>query len=305
MLRLTIFLILLSISNLSAQDYRALAIDNATWLYKGYGEKSGLKGGLQILGDSTINNKNYKRLYKLKFEVDPPWTYDDNYVFLSKDLIGFLREDTIQKKIYGILTDINYYGWSTHDCDEYFYTNEEFLLHDFNIVIGDSLNVCTSTYDSNDKLKVLDIYYKDYFGYSFKTFQIDPSNEPYSIQLIEGLGFSSSPIIGVFQSITAGGGYGLTKYCRGIPLNECLPTKVIQIEKDKLAIFPNPAMHEFSIASFDQISKLRIVNAQGLLCRTIDQVQETIDVNFLTQGMYFLYVELKDGNSIIQKLIKQ
>ena len=200
MLRIIILFFLVSTTYLRAQDYRPLVVENATWIYTGFGDLSGNVGGLQISGDTIVNDKLYKKVYGLGFETIPYGTYSGPFILTGKVFKGLIREDTISKKVYtNLQSDFNF-GSSVHECNDLITSNEEFLLYDFDLSIGDSLNTCNSVDNYSQHFSVQDIYYEDYFGYNFKTFQLDE----YSIKLIEGFGYPNGPFFGAIEIIAAG-----------------------------------------------------------------------------------------------------
>jgi hypothetical protein len=87
-------------------------------------------------GDTTINALQYKKVifHRLKgHQIHPPpsWTFDYPYESESQSLHSFIREDTLERKVYHLPLFPQPY------CD-----STEYLLFDYSLGTGDTLNAC-------------------------------------------------------------------------------------------------------------------------------------------------------------------
>jgi hypothetical protein len=84
----------------------------------------------------------------------------------------------------------------------------------------------------------------------------------------------------------------------------------IEIYFPDLAIYPNPVLNEFHIMNSDggqPFSQFTIVDATGKIVKSIDpstEMEQTIDVSALNQGVYLINVAFTDGSSIQKKFVK-
>jgi len=122
---------------------------SASWVITEWSSGGGAPGGFQIYtyryfcnGDTSINGVSYKKL-KESFNLDPSDT-------ISSTVVGYYRIDG-QKVFY--LQDSSY-AYSVISMYNYFYfhTNQEILLYDFGIQIGD-------TFTQGEVLKFIGVPY--------------------------------------------------------------------------------------------------------------------------------------------------
>jgi|GEM_PF-3188599 len=151
MKRTLLIVFLLIIINLSfigraqAQAYRPMAVDSAHWIVKL------ADGGMSwavldlweyyCLGDTVIEDIAYKKVFRRELEPTmdpPPFTPVSSY-----NLYGFLRDDTLNKKVYA-RSEVTYYN----GCQQW----EETMLFDFSQQIGDTLMQCNLPYFYEDTL---------------------------------------------------------------------------------------------------------------------------------------------------------
>jgi len=80
---------------------------------------------------------------------------------------------------------------------------------------------------------------------------------------------------------------------------------VKSFNKENLSVYPNPVGKTLGIATDKEIVQARILNISGKEVLKVKDVDATIDVTSLKQGIYM--VELKDnsGNTIVRKFTKQ
>jgi len=281
-----------------------MVIENHTWIYIGWSGNAGFRGGFEIKGDTTLNNKQYKKVYKLNMQYG---FWPEPFEILSEFLVAFIREDIDEKKVYGIgfpsfPSLIN----SEQSCDDF--PGEEVLLHDFDLEIGDTIKTCLAIANNGipNPLIVENIIEEVHFGYSFKTFE---TNSYYS-KLYEGFGFSSGGLFtGANLNITAGGGNALSHYCRAIDSESCLLTSNESIAgSQKLKIYPNPSKGEITVETDMTVSNLKLYNYQGTMIKDFESIlfdKQNINLSSLQNGVYFVKIENELGQIRMRKIVIQ
>jgi len=187
----TIFLCLLSYTIIS-QAYRAMAVEGATWVYEGWGDFNGYSETYFIKGDTIIGNTKYKN------------------VFLNSSWYGYMRDDTITKKVYTSPSLISIF----EECNlDSLHLEQEILFCDFNYSIGDTIKTCLWEENSDYyEIKFEDrrnLFYEEFRVLSFE----DTIEYNSQINLIEGIGSLDGFLGSLSSIITSGGGINLSTYC--------------------------------------------------------------------------------------------
>jgi len=128
------------------QTYTPLVIEGSVWIthldVSGIGAPFGsIDREYYLNGDSAISSINYKKLYYRAA------TYPNQLSSSVFSLFALMREDSVNRKVYGIFLDSDKYS-----C----VLNQETLLYNFNLQINDSLKTDSSCLLLNDQ-KVLNI----------------------------------------------------------------------------------------------------------------------------------------------------
>lgn len=291
-----------------AQAYTPLAVEGATWIMSGYGDYHFMGWGYRIVGDSTVNNEVYKKLYYYDLEViDPDLQGDKDYRVISEAYAGLLRDDLTERKVYGYDMQIgNNNSWR---CDSTFYVgieeDTEILLYDFGKTKGDTLKNCMleDTALGIGKEVVITI---DTMGVTYNYFRRIIGFEPALEQpiLVEGIGYTSGLLSTVQGLFHAAKGLGLAEYCIGTQWECGLTTAVKQtITTAKINIYPNPTLDLINIESEEPIlnSTIYDMNAQ-LIIKADSQTQ--LNTSELTPGAYIMEIRLTDNTIYRTKLIK-
>lgn len=84
-----------------------------------------------------------------------------------------------------------------------------------------------------------------------------------------------------------------------------LSTNEIASNNKKGNLYPNPAKTTVNFKNFDKIKSVDIYEATGRKVRSVKPDSETINVEDLKTGSYYLEVLLKDGSLSYEKLIKE
>jgi len=279
------------------QSYDSLVVENAQWqLIWDYDEtpwEDEMSGWL-LRGDTLVNGLQYKKLYQRIFE-EP---YSE--IITSESLFGFLREDVENRKVYAY--DI-IPGWL--GCD---ILNQEYLLFDFSLAVGDTTQMCMLTEQIGGPVVLTEIQNYFVYGKERKAF----SYGGYAVDFIEGIGHAQglmeSPVINVSSMDT----WYLSDYCRGT--NEECGVVYVKVEENSLknsfSIYPNPAGDYTRLhfpdneLHFIKNIKLTINDVFGRIVKEISGLEYdyTIDVSDFQNGIYF--VGLYDNKEVIasQKL---
>lgn len=303
------FIILGSLTtSLSAQEYHPFPTHDAVWrehVTMVFGSSNHLTQEYQnfINGDTLYLGNTYHKIYKTGSDNgynitdgDFTNTYVDEYVMS-------IREDS-SKRIY-LLGD------------------PEVLLYDFNLEIGDTLpqifvdtvpamwgtyNVNNFTYSVSDidSVLVADVYHK--------RFKLVFDNNQGVAYLIEGIGattglkswFYGSYLNGYSSELVCFKQDNLDAYPNGTSC-ELVVVGINEISSEnQIRIFPNPSS---GVINFDNIPneplEMKIYNITGGIIYETKEIQQkqSVDLSFLSKGMYLIELIRKDEPPVIEKLI--
>ncbi|MCK4569107.1 MAG: T9SS type A sorting domain-containing protein [Bacteroidales bacterium] len=287
-IKLFAFVLLTQLSFLSrSQNYIPLAVEGAQWvvafnhidtpwlvddLWEYYAE-----------GDTNINGKTYKKIYFRQLVVTqdpPPFEPDGEY-----ELKGFIRDDSTERKVFAIDMD----PWGNDFCP----ANEEFLMFDFSVITGDTVDFCLIPYFYTWTIDT--IYPGTFIGFETRYYEFLYCYEGY----YEGMGstyglfepmftpFKKSDQKYIFYTY-------LYYYCREFPCDLIVSVPEITSVENHLRIFPNPARDIVNINLRSSVTdgKIRLFNIYGqeLIKVQINKgdVEYSLDLSGLTSGIYIL-----------------
>jgi len=285
---LVLLLVFLSISIKAQHTYVPMAIESARWLilwddvdtpqpdeYYGY----------KMEGDTLINNTQYKKIHVREFTA-ANGNFAPPYIITAESIYGAIRDDIPNKKVYGIQFLANGPNW----CP----LNEEFLMYDFNMDIGDNYqDQCLTGFGTDlvlDKIEIINIYGHD------RLIQTNDAWE-WCFQIIEGVGSSS----GLFEDTLAGCLFkndlwwtpSLSDYCVGTD-EECyewfLLDNIDYINNEKIILFPNPVHTTFNIDSNFVFQKLSLFNLHGQKLAVFEK-KDSYSVSGFQPGIYLVEIE--------------
>ena len=305
-----IFIILLLIGSTSvfAQTYFSFPDSVAVWK-----QKSGFFDGMNIYethyalfmnGDTMINNTSYNKLY---YSNNP-----NNIDSINSPYYGAIREEN--KRIYFFLDSLynsspGYYFCFTLDIPS---LNEEVLLYDFNVNVGDTVYYphLDSTYVIINWIDSVLIQgeYRKQFHYTY-TYNSMSNCNPFSQNYVEGIGdinmglfsififyFENSESLNCFEDDEVS--YSNVSNCMTLGTDDI-------IIKDSNQIYPNPASEVLFIEIDNPTTNLiYILDITGKEIYTTKALQRTtsIDVSYLKSGLYMVKIVSNQGN-ITSKLI--
>jgi len=280
--------ILFSILTISTfgQDYFPLIQENNTWnvltVVGSIFDTSYFTTTYKLTGDTIISSKTYKKLYTSEEEQAVNWS-----------LWGFMREDT-DKKV-----------WIRWHSDE-----EEFLVYDFSIEVGDSVLVGV---DNPEYLRVDSISENEINQSQRKKFWLSAINYPsyYTETWIEGIG-SNKGICWSGSVLVVGGWYRLLCMYENETLiysnpnyESCyLITEIDELEYPTLEIFPNPAKDLLLIKNTENhsITSIILFNANGQMIKQFDKMTDQFDISGISPGCYSFQIVTETG-LITKKLL--
>lgn len=294
--KLLFLCLIFSFTHFFGQTYFPFPDSNAVWSVD--------KTKTIIGGDTIVNSLTYKKYYST---IDTTLSPDSLY------LIGLLRQDLPNKKIYGLhLDSIN-----------------EKLMYDFNLQINDFVDVYSvgfwfqSEPAHNLQVVLIDsVLINNSYRKRF-IFNDLNMNSWWSEFWIEGIGSKYGPMNSGLSKMT------VTDVCQPILLcqkqdsillyvnsqyNSCyFETCLIGLresfEKQYLEIFPNPSSDKISIDYNGNITfpiSIQILNSIGGLIKTIHFQKQTdiqINVKEINEGLYFIKIATEQ-HTFIKPFIK-
>ena len=303
-----IFLTFLLNNSLIGQ-YIPLVEEGKFWIYLNYADPDypqAVSGhAITFIGDTLINDKTYKKVFQLNLKGDhdcppsymPCWGFDYPYETESKLNISFIREDTIDKKIYNLPI------WVNNSCG-----TGEYVLFDYSVNIGDTLNC--SVYQSIradltdgggivDSIKIIETHGKLRNSiFTFGLYLVTGLPFETEIPISEGIGFRD---FGIFYRQDS----DFVDYCEGA-IDQCqiiLSNKYIH-GSEGINIFPNPSSGIFQVSiEKDRIKSIRAYSILGQLEKEAANTN-TIDLSDTEKGIYILEIITKGEHRIIKKIKK-
>lgn len=287
-----------------SEEYIPMAEEHNRWIVK----LTSINGSWSILdlweyyanGDTTINEVDYIKIYRSDLVVTyygPPYEPESNY-----ELYGFIRDDITEQKVYGIKLEE---GGFINNCDP----NEEYLMYDFSLRIGDTANSClfTTSYDNN----IIDIQPSEYFGYETNEFKVNIT------RYMEGIGSEFGLFEVLFDPFKNDSKEEnqedrtyLADFCRQDSCSLIVSNHSPDFNRD-FVISPNPARQFVKITSpdFSHISFVTISDILGnVMVRkpvSHDEKNIIIQTDFLSRGIYLLSIHEKNKRVFTKKLLIQ
>ena len=322
MKHLIIFMLLALCLKLNAQQYtyKPFPTNNAIWSekylkwnttnqnYDVYYNKFALTGE-----DTLMHNKVYKKLY-----------YFTRNTFIKDSAICFggLREDSLKRVYYIGFTDAQSITPTPVSL------NQEKLLYDFSLNVGDKLyNIIDSSImvASIDTVLIGGIYRKQFSFMQYFTDSINQHRLLNTLKWVEGIGCINNGLYYFSLDEFIVGGEDddnrllcFTQHNQSVYIapnvKNCFPITGIDIMLKPTSyaqIFPNPTISNFTVSSINSTIKcVKIINLTGQLVlennlSNLHQNQINIDASLLKTGLYQCVIELANGQSSTQRLVKE
>jgi hypothetical protein len=286
---LLILILILSFStHLKAQDdYIPLAVENAQWIVA-TGDMTSVflveyLWEYLAKGDTIINGYVYKKIYYrgLVTTQDPP-------PFIPKtdfQLKGFIRDDTLERKVFAI----DLYAPGGEFCP----ANEEFLMYDFSVNQGDTIDFCLLP---DWETVIVDTIHSDvYQGFDTRRYQLLWSLDSYFEGIGSDYGLFEAFFIPVDKRASNPLYYNfLYYYCRQAPCGLIVSLTEQENPASFLQLYPNPATNILNVRfnNLESEGEIRIFSIHGQELRRIlldgKQLEYQLYIPGLKAGIYFL-----------------
>ena len=302
---IVILLFLFLAPTLTKGQYLPIVEEGKFWIYLSHIDEdhpSPTYGfAITLEGDTIINALSYKKAYQIMLkgyhncQFPPCFQFDLPYQPLGKQLVAFIREDTVSKKVYNLPAFP--YGF----CDTI-----DHLIFDFALGVGDAINDC--------------LY--EFIG-AFPYYPLGPLGIVDSIRVVPRFGKNRNTIfttgiaryggLGFYWQILILEGVGLENYgifhepliylvdfCEG-GTEACdliLSNNTIENESE-VNVFPNPTQGLFTVAISAELlnATCTIVNSLGQVTQTFTLKELNSSGQLNSPGLYFWRVE-KGGHLI-------
>ncbi len=290
-------------------------IDNARWVYQTVESYepgqifmySGVEENT-ILGDTILDGTLYKKLYKRfihYYSTKPPFPHQGtNTTSYEKRGPTFIRYDSSANKVY----------YREHA------DSLETLIYNFNLAIGDTINLRSEYFIGNDVKRIDTIPLFEGFH---KLFILDTFDYPYRNGIISGFG-------GLNGLTHNHPGFGAVS--GGIPMTDLLCfefndsmylspwathmqipcpsgsdflSSATDIKKDGLVLFPNPNTGSFTLKIPEELvgSSFFIYNKTGAVMYSSEITQSPFNVEIPLAGLYFWRIITNTGKSHTGKIL--
>ena len=262
-------------SELQSQAYRPMAVEGATWVYSGFGDYQGQSATYHLSGDTLIDNKTYKN------------------VWLGNSWIGYMRDDSLNRKVYGGLKESGMMTLTT--CDPFLLESQEVekLLYDFDLTVGDT--IIESCY-----MDIFEIMSEDFEPYLNDVWRVLSSRSIHG-SLYEGLGTYDGIFVPLGTIAHAGKGLSLVDYC--ISDNGLCTTATQNILDDsEIKVFPNPVEDRLRIETERVVESILVYDFNGRLL--LRGHTKELDLNSLDAGSYLVEILLEHEYIYRTKVIK-
>ncbi|MBK9104532.1 MAG: T9SS type A sorting domain-containing protein [Saprospiraceae bacterium] len=307
---LPLLLIFSFLSNGASGQYIPMVEEGKFWIYLNHFDSDHpvpVTGhAITLQGDTIVNFMNYKKAYKYNLkgyhncQFPPCFQFDLPYQASDKYLVSLIREDTIQKKVYNLpLLSLEAF------CDA-----TEYLLFDFSLDIGDTLNECIYEFigASNDlphsgivdSIRLTAAFGKlrnAIYTYGYPSWGYLPVHD--KVLLMEGVGLEN---YGIFHEPLS----YLVDICEG-GMEQCqiiLSNTTIAKNQD-VSVFPNPTTGVCQVSLGEEVVKrITVYSATGVYITEVFNTNQ-VDLSPLESGFYFLEIIAQSGGRIVEKVVKE
>lgn len=293
MIRCFTFLLIVFISTFDVYgQYEPMALEGARWVVFDKDNDSAFHHLLKLEGDSAINGNMYKKLYRQEIlsgatsvqDFLPPY-----YLIGTQQLIGLMRDDVQEEKVYGIFFTTPY-----GECS----TGEEELVHDYSLTVGSPLAGCLHEDQGIPIASIDSIKTELLWG---KQREVQYVSTGY--RFIEGIGGNAGPFSS--SSFTVPGVLTeMVEYCVGTD-TECGlgPVGTNEMGLSQLKIYPNPMGGYLKIELGNECAGsiyVRLFDATGRVFQKAEfdcRANETITVRAEGLGSGFYFLNIQSGGS--------
>ena len=286
-----LFFAILFNSLLFGQEYTPLLVEDNEWVNTLYifdfdnGHMDNTDYHFRMSGNTIIfNEKEY-----IEFEYRKRTRQDDIVIhdWSEWQLSGFYCSENIEeKKVYVYYLEDNVL---LHDSGE-------FLLYDFNLNVGDSINLNGFIYDgSPGTIEIIAITEEEWFGEMRTVYLFDLDIYDVEFKIIEGVG-SSHGLNTMLNATDAG--WMLSNFGQNL--------STMEVHSSKSKVYPNPFTNQIQIDSEKPIQNLELFDVNGKLILSKKSISElNSNLNQLQKGIYILQITYPNQQKENIKLIKK
>jgi hypothetical protein len=255
--------------------------------------------------DSIISGKKYLRVFSSPLKGNHPcqfppcFTPFTPYEFQGKELLGFITEDTLLKKVYFL---------PKHQFNENCLLTES-ELYNFGLNIGDTISECHKTqmgknWTGSQNFGIIEASeLADLYGKERKILNFTAPATNFGMlslgpmQLIEGVGMNYyEPFSYALNTIFSG-------FCEGT-IEDCnISTSLSVINKNDFWISPNPTPTIVKINGINKIQKIELIDMNGRRLEA-SQNNNELDLSNLPQGFYIILLTDYTNNRYYKQIVK-
>lgn len=288
LLSITLIMALLPFKNLTAQDYRPMAVDSVRWIVRQYDGHPWLNSFLYeyyALGDTVVNDTVYKKIYRRTLNstnFNPPYPATSAY-----SLSALMRDEIENRKVYIIIFE---------PALSFCTTGEDVLLFDFSLNQGDIASHQCVISDVCGEVLIEETGNGIFYGVGTRYFQLTGGCS-FGLNYYEGIGSERGLFEGLFHPVKGAKSIitSLDYYCPTANCPYIVSSNQLHAPTG-IKAYPNPAQNAIFV-EMPQIvqprnSKVELYNIEGRL------VYQSIPVSLITQipvqnlssGLYLLRV---------------
>ncbi len=276
------------------QEYIPMAVNNARWIiteHELYDPFNQIVNMYEYLsdGDTLVNNLVYTKIYKRLLDptiIQPPFVPIGDYT-----LHGFIRDDTENEKVYAILL---------YETNQECPINEEYLLYDFDVSVGDTMHTCQMLFGKF----IVSVLWENIFIYGFFTNSF--WDERFSVDIYEGIGMDSGLFEDADVFVKENPSYlvaQLYKYCREIPCG-----LIVGNRENNRASFNNSLIRQVEselilrIQSGSNANRFLLFNYAGQIVEDVELIPyQDQTYRIKTPGAGFYIGVLQNNQSVLEK----
>jgi len=297
-----LFIVLVCFSQtVFSQAYEPLVRENAHWvvvtldygnvmLYEDFRE-------YHTSGDTIISDTMFKKVYR--YQLEPDYFPNPPYHRISDPILyGAIREDTVERKVYGRRFNVPSYS-----C----FGGTGAMMFDYSVTTGDSIDLCAAVFGP---FKIDTVIYEEVFGYTRKNFY-PQSPYNYSSPLIEGIGSWHGLFEEIGYAVKDSDVYVLLCYTIGNASGCDVITGERETIENQIEIFPNPVKGSFlNVKLAEAETGIFKADLDDIYGRTIQYYPlnhsfNQLNLEPLPQGIYILKIYQKQKVLSITKILKQ
>jgi alpha-amylase len=94
-------------------------------------------------------------------------------------------------------------------------------------------------------------------------------------------------------------------YTWGVTVAKNTVSKEIVIDANEISVFPNPVTNTLKVNSLSKLQHYKVISVQGKTVLEGNATNDEIDVKTLSNGVYFVQLQLENGTENTQRIIKE